>query len=83
MWHRDCVNRIGAHQMMGELVDSKFVLHGPHSVDDRWPPAQPFGKRVPHRRLDEGPTLIVISLLSLGLWAAIWGAVASLFSAAL
>jgi hypothetical protein len=69
--------------MKGELVDSKIVSHDSYSVDDRWPPAQPFGKRLPHGRLDTGATLIVVSLLSLGLGAAIWGAVASLFSAAL
>jgi hypothetical protein len=69
--------------MTGELVESKIVLQSAYSVDDRRPPVQPFGKRVPHRRLDTGATLIVVSLLSLGVWAAIWGAVAALFSAAL
>src|SRR5205085_5102010 len=29
-WHRDCVNKIGAHQMMGELVKSKIALQGAH-----------------------------------------------------
>jgi hypothetical protein len=67
--------------MMGELVDSKIVLHDAYSIDDRWPPVQPLGERAPHNRLDTGASLIVVSLLSLGLWAAIWGAVA--FSAAL
>jgi hypothetical protein len=66
--------------MTGELVDSKIVLHDAYSVDDRRPPAQPLGKRAPHRP-DVGATLIVTLLLSLGVWAAIWGAVASLFSA--
>jgi hypothetical protein len=62
--------------MTGELVDSKTVLHDAYSVDDRWLPAQSFRKRAPHHRLGTGATLIVVSLLSLGVWAAIWGAVA-------
>jgi hypothetical protein len=69
--------------MTAELVDSKIVLHDAYSVDDRWPPAQSFGRRAPHHRLGTGAALIVVSFLSLGVWAAIWGAVASLFSAAL
>jgi hypothetical protein len=68
--------------MTGELVESKIVLHDTYSVDDRRPTAQPLGKRAPHRP-DKGATLIVTLLLSLGLWAAIWGAVALLFSALL
>jgi hypothetical protein len=67
----------------GELVDSKILLHDAFSVDDRRPPAQRFGKRATHHRLGTGTTLILVSLLSLGVWAVIWGAVASLFSAAL
>jgi len=67
----------------GGAVVSKIVLHDAHSVDDRWLPAQSFGKRAPHDRLGTGAALIVVSFLSLGFWAAIWGAVASLFSAAL
>jgi hypothetical protein len=59
-------------------VDRKIVLHAAYSVDDRWWPAQPFGKRASDDRLDTGVSLIVVSLLSLGLWAAIWGTVASL-----
>ena len=40
--------------------------------------AEPFAKRDPDDPSDIGASLIVISLLSLGLWAAIWGIVASL-----
>ena len=69
--------------MTGELVDSKVVLQDAHSVDDRWLPAESFRKRARHDRLGTGAALIVVSFLSLGVWAAIWGAVASLFSAAL
>jgi hypothetical protein len=38
--------------------------------------------RVLYRRLETGAHLILIGLLSLGLWAAIWTAVSSLISAA-
>ena len=37
-----------------------------------------FDKYKVDDRADQGASLIVISLLSLGLWAAIWGTVASL-----
>jgi len=40
--------------------------------------AEPFDKHKVDDRADEGASLIVISLLSLGLWAVIWGTVASL-----
>jgi hypothetical protein len=40
---------------------------------DWTPPAQPFEKPAPYHRPDTGATLIAVSLLSLGLWAAIWG----------
>ena len=43
-------------------------------------PAEPFEKLKPHDWPDTGASLILISLLSLGLWAAIWGTVASLAS---
>jgi hypothetical protein len=36
--------------------------------------AQPFEKRVFRHRLDMGTYLIVTVLLSLGVWAGIWGA---------
>src|SRR5262245_44597698 len=83
VWHRDCVKEIGVHQMMEELVNSKIALHVAYSVDDRWPPAQPLRARTPHHRPETGASLIVVLLLSLGLWAAIWGTVASLGSAVL
>ena len=41
-------------------------------------PAKPFEKYQAYDWLDTGASLILISLLSLGLWAAIWGTVASL-----
>jgi hypothetical protein len=36
------------------------------------------GSRVLYRRLETGAHLILIGLLSLGLWAAVWAVVASL-----
>jgi hypothetical protein len=44
-------------------------------------PAEAFEKRIADNWLDTGASLILISLLSLGLWAAMWGAVASLAAA--
>jgi len=58
-------------------VDSKFS-RGAYSVYSRGLSAEPFAKRDPDDPSDIGASLIVISLLSLGLWAAIWGIVASL-----
>ena len=37
-------------------------------------PAEPFEKRTADNWPDTGTALILISLLSLGLWSAIWGA---------
>jgi hypothetical protein len=44
-------------------------------------PAEPFDKHKSYDWPDTGASLILISLLSLGLWAAIWGTVASLAAA--
>jgi len=52
------------------------------SVNNRRPPDEPPAERAPYNRLDTGACVIVIGLLSRGLWAAIWAAVASLISAA-
>jgi len=46
-------------------------------------PAAPFEKISPDDQPDTGVCLALVTLLSLGLWAAIWGAVAALFSATL
>ena len=63
-------------------MDSKILSQGAYSVNNRRLPAQPVREACPHHRLDAGAYLIVTVLLSLGIWAAIWEAVASLFSAA-
>jgi hypothetical protein len=62
-------------------MDSKIRPHGAYSANDRRLQAQSFEKRAPHHRLGTGAFLIVTLLLSLGLWAGIWGALASLLSA--
>jgi hypothetical protein len=46
--------------------------------DADWLPAKPFEEHQAYDWPDRGASLILISLLSLGLWAAIWGVVASL-----
>jgi hypothetical protein len=75
--HPDSVNEIGADQMMEELMDSTIPSEGAYSVGDRRLWAQPFDARGPHHRQDIGASLIVVLLLSLGLWVTIWGAVGS------
>jgi hypothetical protein len=65
---------------MEGLMDGKVLSPGAYSVSNRTLPAQPFEKHAP--RLDTGAYLIMTVLLSLGVWAAIWGVIASLFSAA-
>ena len=59
-------------------MDSKIRSHRSYFADD---PARHRGSdpRVDH----PGTSLIVILLLSLGFWAAIWGAIAALASAVL
>jgi hypothetical protein len=64
-------------------VAYRSLSAGTYFLDDRRSAERPLGKRAADHSPDSGASLIVVSLLSLGLWAAIWGAVASLFSAAL
>jgi hypothetical protein len=64
-------------------VAYRSLLGGTYSLDDHRSADRPLGKRAPDHPPDKGASLIVTLLLSLGLWAAIWGALASLFSAAL
>jgi hypothetical protein len=64
-------------------VDSKIRSHGAYSVDDLRLRAEPSESLAPYDWPDTGASLILISLLSLGLWAATWGAVAALASTVL
>jgi hypothetical protein len=55
-------------------VDRQIRWHGNYFENDGRLLAQPFDKRASYALADAAP-LIVTLLLSLGLWAAIWGAV--------
>src|SRR3984893_2865977 len=73
------LNTLSAHRITEELVDSKVLLEGAYSANQRsavrW-----NGDRSSHSWSD-GASLTVVLLLSLGVWAGIWEAVASLGSA--
>jgi hypothetical protein len=62
------------------MVAPKSLLERPYSAED-WLPVRPLGKRALDPRLSRVASLIVISLLSLGLWVAISEAVISVASA--
>lgn len=55
--------------------DERELRHGP------WERERTAGEAAP--RLGRGPSLIVILVLSLGLWAALWAVVSSLAQALL
>jgi hypothetical protein len=73
--HPDCVNGDGQ-----KMVAPKSLIEEPYSAED-WLPVRPLGKSVLHPRLRRVASLIVILLLSLGLWVAISEAVISMASA--
>ena len=75
----ECVIEIDAHRMMEALVDHGNLL--PRS--ERKSADRLVENRDPDLRLGTGASLIMISLLSLGFWAGIWAAVASLASVVL
>ena len=75
------LNKPSTHRITGELVDSKVLLKGAFSADHR-SMARWIGDRSP-RQWSDGASLTIVLLLSLGFWAAIWQAVASLVSASL
>jgi hypothetical protein len=91
--HRDRVNGIDANQIVcqwngrtpetGELVAHGRLVEGTHSLTNRGSADRPFGKRALDQPPDTRAHLIVTLLVSLGLGAVIWGAVASLASAVL
>jgi hypothetical protein len=55
-----------------ELLNSRIPLEDRYLVASRKWPVRSLGKRRLDPRLDRGASLILILLLSLGLWAAIW-----------
>jgi hypothetical protein len=61
-------------------VDNNNRSQGGYLGNERL--VQPFEMRASDHRPDEPASLIVTVLLSLGIWATIWGAVTSLFSVA-
>jgi len=67
--------------MREELVYGQILSKGSYS--DWVSPAQSLRERVLHPRLIRVASLIVISLLALALWLAIWDTVASLASVVL
>jgi hypothetical protein len=64
-------------------VESDIRSYGAYFANDWRLPAAPFEKISSYNQPDTGVCLALITLLSLGLWATIWGTVASLFSATL
>ena len=56
-------------------MESKIRLLGAYFVHDWKLSAEPFEEIISNDRPGTGSYLALISLLSLGLWAAIWGAV--------
>jgi hypothetical protein len=74
-------NSPSARRITEELVDGKVLLEGAYSADQRsavrW-----IGDRT-RSQWSDGASLTIVLLLSLGFWAAIWGAITSLASVAL
>ena len=85
MWHRHIATVLveWRDQMTEGLVDSRILLKGTCSLDDWRPRPRRFAVRTSYLRLIRIRSLLVISLLSLGCWAAILKAVASMASAVL
>jgi hypothetical protein len=63
------------------MVAPKSLLEGRAYSSEDWMPVRPLGKRALNPRLSRVASLIVISLLSLGLWVTISEAVISIASA--
>jgi hypothetical protein len=63
------------------LVNSRIPSEGLHLVNSRTQPVQRLEKRALHPRLHRGASWVLILLLSLGLWAAIWAVVECFASA--
>ena len=58
----------------------RSVLEGTHSFDNRRSAERLVRSHAADDRLGLGASMIVILLLSLGLWAGIWGAIARIAS---
>ena len=63
------------------LVNSRIPLEGLHLVNSRRQPVQRLEKPALPPRLHRGASWVLILLLSLGLWAAIWAVAEWLASA--
>jgi hypothetical protein len=75
------VNKLSEHRIAGAVVDSEVLLEGAYSADQR--SAVPWIEDRSSHSWSGGASLTVVLLLSLGVWAGIWEAVASLASAVL
>ena len=64
-------------------MDSKIRFESLYSINEERGPAEPFKKSALYGRPELGASLIMTLLLSLGLWAAIWGALVCFASAVL
>ena len=71
-------NGVGQSREISGLVDNTIRSHSAYSVNDRRPLDEPPTERVLYYRLETGAHLILIGLLSLGLWAVVWAVVAAL-----
>ena len=78
----NALTNLAKHQMEG-LVDSKIRSHSAYSANDWRLAAQPFEEPASGNRPHTDLTLIVTLLLSLALWAGVWGVVSSLASTVL
>ena len=77
----DALTKTNKRQRKRELVaDSKIRAFRAYPPDDRLR-TRTLRKHDHDPRLDRGTSLIVILLLSLGLWAVIWTVIGSLSSA--
>ena len=70
------LNHLSAHLVTGELVESKILLEGVYSADQR--SAVRWIEDHTPTQWSNGASLSVVLLLSLGFWAAIWQVVALL-----
>src|SRR6266550_1142905 len=70
------LNKLSTHRITGGRVDSKVLLKGAYSADQR-PAVRGIGDQAPGH-WSNGASLTLVLVLSLGFWAAIWRAIAFL-----